>query len=104
MIRFGGYKNLRKRLLFAPLAALMAVFLSAGWGWAQSSDDPTSVEAIQKRLEELRVIYKPNHPEVVRYERALEKAKENEARRQTEELRKQMQQQRPQTPTKTNGK
>ena len=89
---------LKKWCFVLAVLAWAALFCAAGPAWAQSGDDNSSPEAIEKRIQELRVYYKDDHPEIQRYLRALEKAQENEARRQTEKMMKQQQEQRESAP------
>ncbi|MBU4566359.1 MAG: hypothetical protein KMY53_03535 [Desulfarculus sp.] len=81
-----GLGPLKKWCFALAALALAAFFCVFGPAWAQSGDDNSSPEAIKKRLQELRVLYKDDHPEIQRYLRALEKAEENEARRKTEKI------------------
>lgn len=88
-----------KKLCFALAAlAVAAFFCAVGPAWAQSGDENSSLEGIKKRLQELRVFYKDDHPEVQRYLRALEKAEENEARRKTEKILKERKEQQQNAP------
>ncbi|MCF8043027.1 MAG: hypothetical protein K9K65_10250 [Desulfarculaceae bacterium] len=91
----GLLKNLQKRGLVLLVFAVAVFFCAAAPAWAQGGDDNSSPQAIEKRLQELRVLYKDDHPEIQRYLRALEKARENEARRQTEKMMKQRQESAP---------
>lgn len=81
-----GLGPLKKWFFTLAALALAVFFCAAGPAWAQSGDENSSPEGIKKRLQELRVLYKDDHPEIQRYLRALEKAQENEARRQTEKI------------------
>lgn len=81
-----GLGPLKKWVFALAVLALAVFFCAAGQAWAQSGDENGSPEGIKKRLQELRVLYKDDHPEIQRYLRALEKAQENEARRETEKM------------------
>ena len=94
----GSLKNLPKRCLILPVLAGAVFFCAVGSAWALGGDEKTSPEAIEKHLQELMVIYKEDHPEVLRYQRALEKARENEASRKTEEMIKKRQEQQDSAP------
>lgn len=94
----GALKNLPKWCLILPVLAGAVLFCAAGPAWALEGDEKTSPEAIEKHLQELMVIYKQDHPEVLRYQRALEKARESEASRKTEEMREKRQTQRESAP------
>lgn len=98
MTVIGLLKNLPKWCLILLVFAEVVLFCAAGPAWANSGEDAGTPQAIEKRLQELRVYYKDDHPEVQRYLRALEKAQENEARRQTEKMMKQRQEQQESSP------
>jgi len=63
------------------LGLLLAV--GAGGAWAQTED--SSLEGIQKRLDELRVMYTDDHPEVMRLREHLRKAHKLEAQKKAQE-------------------
>lgn len=68
------------------LLAGMLLWGSAGPAPALGGDETGSPQAIEKHIQELKVFYTDDHPEVLRYQRALQKAREAEARRQTEKM------------------
>ncbi|MBU1273988.1 MAG: hypothetical protein KJ720_01300 [Proteobacteria bacterium] len=96
-----GPGPLKKWCLILPALVGAAFFCAAGPAWALSGDENSSPQGIEKRIQELRVIYKDDHPEIQRYLRALEKAREGEARRQTEKMMKQRQEQQEGAPAPT---
>ncbi len=57
--------------------------VGAGGVWAQVGD--SSLEGIQKRLDELRVMYTDDHPEVMRLKEHLRKARKLEAQKKVRE-------------------
>ena len=95
----GSLENLPKWCLILPVLAGAVFFCAACPARALGEEKKTSPEAIEKHLQELMVIYKQDHPEVLRYQRALEKARENEASRKTEEMRKERQSQQESAPS-----
>lgn len=80
-----------------------ALWGAAGPALALSGDETASPQAIEKHIQELKVFYTDDHPEVVRYERALEKAREAEARRQTEKMKAERRQQQEAAPAAGSG-
>lgn len=81
-----GAGSLKQCCMFWLVLAGLALLGPGGPAWALSGDEQSSPEGIEKRIEELKVFYKDDHPEVQRYKRALEKAREGEARSQTEKM------------------
>ncbi len=68
------------------LAAGVALVCLAGPAWAASSYESADPEAIEKRIEELKVFYKEDHPDIQRQRRYLEKAIELKAQRESEAM------------------
>lgn len=93
-----GHGLPKKWCLIPPALAGVVVFCAIGPAWALSGDEHSNPEAIEKHIQELKVFYKDDHPEVQRYLRALEKAREGEARLQTEKMKSEMQKRRQSAP------
>ncbi|MCB2227266.1 MAG: hypothetical protein KQH53_11365 [Desulfarculaceae bacterium] len=65
------------------LACLMALGLlaAAAPALAAGPNEPNSVEDIQKQLDGLSIIYRGDHPEVIRLKEHLRKLKANQAKK-----------------------